>query len=728
MYSDWPPTRDLVLVGGGHTHALVLRRWGMARLPGARVTLINPGPSGPYTGMLPGHIAGHYSRAELDIDLVRLARFAGARIIFDLACGIDRLARLIHLEGRPPVRYDVASIDIGVTAGLPEIEGFGMYAHSVKPLGPFADALRAFLERLSSADVSADCVVIGGGVAGVELALALAHRLQNTDRAKTSVTLLEARPDMLRDVGAQTRKVLLKALSDYRVSVLTNVQVFRINRDTIEFADGRSLPAGFVVSAAGARPHPWLAAAGFANTDGFIDVGPDLRTLTDDQIFAAGDCAHLVHAPRPKAGVYAVREAPILFDNLRAALSGGDLRSYHPQAVYLKLISTGRQSAVGTWHSITISGPWVWSLKDRIDGDFMSGLSALPAITTPTPPAVRALDDEGLAHHDPLCGGCGSKVGRESLVAALGIGPSKARTDVVVGIGDDAAVIQFGSRQQVISTDHLRAFIDDPYLLARIAAVHALGDIWAMGAAPQSGLLSLVIPRMSERLQSATVSEVVAAVRDVLHEAGAVLVGGHSSMGCELTVGLTVTGLLDGPAIGLNGAQPGDALILTKPLGTGVILAADMRRLARGDHVETALRSMQRPVAAAARLLASFAHAMTDVTGFGLAGHLMTILEASEVSAEVSLSSLPILPGAADLSDQGIRSSIWPSNAKLDRQILRPASAISDLVHDPQTAGGLLAAIPADAAPGLLSALKDAGEPAFHIGEIQDGAPRIVFI
>jgi len=725
MHADWPLTRDLVLIGGGHTHALVLRKWGMDPLTGTRLTLINPAATSPYTGMLPGHIAGHYARGDLEIDLVRLARFAGARIIFDAACGIDRQAKLVHLSARAPVRYDIASIDIGATADLPDVEGFAAHAHSVKPLGPFAGAWHAFLGKAASRDARAACIVIGGGVAGVELALAMAHRLAGAGHAGASVTLLEARSDILGDTGKQARKVLGRALSRYNVAVLKDARPARIHADRIDLADGRSLLADFIVSAAGARPYAWLGETGLAHTGGFINVGPDLRTLSDPDIFAAGDCAHLTHAPRPKAGVFAVREAPVLFDNLKAALSGHSLRPYHPQADYLKLVSAGAKTAVGQRHSMTLSGPRVWKVKDHIDTAFMKSLSDLPRATPPGGPLRRALGDGAADPGEPLCGGCGSKVGRASLAAGLSGRVRPLETNVL--IGDDAAILQTGGRLQVISTDHLRAFVEDPYLLARIAAIHALGDIWAMGAIPQSALLSLIIPRMSEAMQAATVSETVSAVRGVLGEAGADLVGGHTSMGRELTIGLTVTGLLGGPATALSGARPGDLILLTKAIGTGVLLAGGMRGLARGDDLQEALSSMQRPLAAASRILAPVAHAMTDVTGFGLAGHLMNMLESSGLSARVLLAAVPVLPGAEGLAGAGVRSSLWRANASLDARITRPASALSDLVHDPQTAGGLLAAVSPDMLPGVLLAFEAAGEPAFVIGEINEGSPAITF-
>lgn len=186
---DVPLTQDLVLVGGGHAHALVLRKWGMNPLPGARLTVINPGPTAPYTGMLPGHVAGHYSRDTLEIDLVRLCHFAGARLILAHATGMDRAARTIAVQGRGPVAYDVASIDIGITAKM-DIPGFAEHAVGAKPLDIYAQRWRDFVAAAKEGSVAPTIAVIGGGVAGCELSLAMTHALRNAGVTPT-VTVLE---------------------------------------------------------------------------------------------------------------------------------------------------------------------------------------------------------------------------------------------------------------------------------------------------------------------------------------------------------------------------------------------------------------------------------------------------------------------------------------------------------------------------------------------------------
>ena len=724
-----PLTRDLVLLGGGHTHALVLRRWAMDPLPGARVTLISPDPTAPYTGMLPGHVAGHYRRAELEIDLVQLARRAGARLILDRACGIDREAREVALQGRPPVAYDVLSVDIGISSDLPSLPGYADHAVSAKPLGAYAAKWEAFVQAVSTGAAVPQVAVIGGGVAGVELALAMAHRLRGTKGAE--VTVIEAASAPLPGVGDGARRRLLGHLAAAGVTLRTGAAVAGITADAVRLEDGESLPAALVVGAAGTRPQDWLRETGLDLTDGFVTIGPTLQSVSDPRIFAAGDCAHMRAAPRPKAGVFAVRQAPVLLHNLRASLAEtGRLRAYNPQRDYLKLISLGGKRALADKWGLPLEGRWLWTLKDRIDARFMDGFAppALPAAPRRRQSAAGQAEAQG---DQPLCGGCGAKIAPAPLRRALAGLPGIDRADVESGAGDDAAVLRLGDTRQVIATDHLRAFTDDPFTLARIAAVHAMGDVWAMGAAPQALLLNVTLPRMSEALQARTLSEIMAAAQAVAAAEGAAIVGGHSAMGAEMSIGVTVTGLAGGRVLTKGGGRPGDALILTRPLGTGIVLAAEMAMRAPGRAVAAALAAMAAPQGAAAHLLAAHASAMTDVTGFGLAGHLMEMLAASGCAATVHAGTLPALPGAEDLIAAGHWSPLAQGNrAALAGQLhwdgVGEGSIADALLHDPQTAGGLLAAVPSEAAPDLIAALHAAGlAQAAVIGVLRDGAPGI---
>ncbi len=712
-----PLTQDLVLIGGGHAHALVLRRWGMYPVPGVRVTVINPGPTAPYSGMLPGFVAGHYDRDDLDIDLVRLARFAGARVVLGAAEGIDLQARTVQVPGRPPIAYDVASVDIGITSDMPALPGFAEHAVAAKPLGAFAARWQAFRAGEGPAHVA----VIGGGVAGVELILAMAHALKT--RGRLAAAHLIDSDAALRAIGPKARTRLFQALADQGVTLIEGADITAIGPDHLMLGDGRRVRSDFTTGAAGARPYDWIVQTGLELQDGFISVDAQLRS-SDPAVFAVGDCAHLSSSPRPKAGVYAVRQAPILYHNLSAVLTGQPLMRYKAQKDYLKLISMGGKSALAERFGTTLSGPLMWRWKDHIDQRFMNRFRHLPEMDPPEIPSIHAIGLPEALGDKPICGGCGSKVGRAALRTVLDAQPTVARPDITHLPGDDAALLTTGTARQVISTDHLRAFTQDPVILAEVAAVHALGDIWAMGAEPQAAVASITLPRLSPALQERTLYEIMTAAGEVMHEAGAAIVGGHSSVGSELTVGFTVTGLIGRAPITLAGGRDGDALILTKPIGSGVLLAAEMAGKAQGAHVAQALSLMRRPQGAAAGILAG-AHAMTDVTGFGLTGHLLGICEASGLAAVLDWPSVPLMKGAAELARAGTRSSLYPENRALAPDL--NVSAEQELLFDPQTAGGLLAAVPADEAQTLVEQLRAQGDEAAIIGHMQAGSPGVSF-
>lgn len=725
MQMPLPLTRDLVLVGGGHAHALVARMWGMKPLAGTRVTIVNPGPTAPYSGMLPGHIAGHYSREELDIDLVKLARFAGARLILGEATAIDPVAKTVTIAGRGEIGYDVTSIDIGIHSEMPDLPGFAEFGTGAKPLDLYTRRWRAFLARARAGEVAPEVAVIGGGIAGIELALAMANALRREVGASTRVSLIEAAPEIAGKT-ALTRARLMKALNAHGIELHTGARVERLVEDGVLVEGGTHLRSRFTVATAGARAHPWVADSPLPLTDdGFIRVDSHLRVEGHWDTFAVGDCAHMTHAPRPKAGVYAVRSGPVLFDNLRAVLSGGRTRPYHPQKDYLKLVSLGEQAALAEKWGRTFSGPALWRWKNRIDKRFMRMFQELPAMPAPklSRPVTEGVEAELHGENKPLCAGCGSKVGPGTLSAALAGLPRTDRPDVLSGPGDDAAVLSLGGVTQVLTTDHLRAFTEDPALLARIAAIHALGDVWAMGAKPQAVLASLILPRMAQPLQARSMAEVMAAAGEVFAEAGAEIVGGHSTMGAELTLGFTLTGLVEGTPIGLAGARPGDALILTRPIGTGTILAAEMLGKAPGEDVAGMLAVMARPQGDAAAILRG-AHAMTDVTGFGLAGHLLGICRASGLAAEIDPEAVPLYPGALALAEAGHRSSIWEANRDA-APVTGAHGARGALLHDPQTAGGFLAAVDAEEADALIAALREKGHDAAVFGRLLPGAPGL---
>lgn len=706
---------DLVLVGGGHAHVQVIRRFAMAPLPGVRLTVVLDRPEAVYSGMVPGFVAGEVCPAELEIDVVPLARRAHARVVLAAATRVDAPARRIDLEGRPPLRYDVASLDVGGSLRGLDLPGVREHALATRPIRSFVDRLESRIAACLASGRAPRVAVVGGGAAGFELAFTLEARLRAAGRS-AMVVLFEAAADLAAGLPAGSARRIRSEARRRGIELRCGALATRVEPGALWLGDER-IEADLVVWATGAAPHPWLAASPLpVDAQGFLRVRPTLQVVGCDDLFAAGDCASLEGAARvPKAGVYAVREGPILDANLRARLRGGSLRPYRPQLDFLALLNLGDGRALGAKWGIAASGRAVWRLKDRIDRGFLRRFQVQGQAAMPGEPME--------------CGGCAAKVGASPLAAALArLGPAPDDDSVLLGLAqaDDAAALRMPRGDVVLaSLDAFRAFSDDPYLVGRVAAVNALSDLFAKGGRPRHALALVTVPDLAPERAEETLYQVLAGVRAALDPLGVTLVGGHSTQGDELFVGLAVSGESGDPLLERRGLRPGDLLVLSKALGTGVVLAADMRGLASGRDLQAALASMLRPNLEAARCAReAAAHACTDVSGFGLAGHLCEMLRASRVGARVDLAALPLLPGAADLAAGGVRSTYHAQNAEAARALLFAPGAEGDpasaLLFDPQTSGGLLfGAAPARAREAVASLRERGDAGAAVIGEVE---------
>jgi len=733
-----PVLKDLVLVGGGHSHVAVLKRFGMEPLPGVRVTLVTRGIETPYSGMLPGLVAGHYTREETYIDLQVLGRFAGARVIAAEATGLDLARRQVSVGDRPPIPYDVLSIDIGSTPSA-RVPGAAGHAVAVKPIDRFLDRWTAVCERLGAASGRRRLAVVGGGAGGVELLLAARHRLSALGLAAIEYALFTDTAWILPGHNASVRARFDRILRERGVAVHTGQAVVEVAPGSMRTADGATHQVDEVLWTTEAVAAPWLRASGLeVDDDGFVRVAETLQSVSHPDVFAAGDVAAMVAHPRPKSGVFAVRQGPPLARNLRRRLLGQALEPYRPQRQFLSLISTGDRYAVASRGPFAFEGRWVWRWKDRIDRAFMRKYQELPEMAPARAPAVPAglADDEALAAVSAMamrCGGCGAKVGASVLSRVLDGLSTGARGDVLVGLDapDDAAVIRTPEGGAVVHTvDFFRAMVDDPWVFGRIAATHALGDVYAMGGEPETALAIVTVPHGPEAKVEDALTQVLSGATAVLREAGVALVGGHTSEGAELGLGFAVHGRVDpGHVLRKSGLRPGDRLVLTKALGTGTLLAADMRHRARGRWVVGAIHSMtQSNREAATCLQAHGATACTDVTGFGLLGHLVEMLRASEVDAALDLAGPPLLEGAEDTVRAGIFSSLQPENLRLRRAVVDPPDGSATprfaLLFDPQTSGGLLAGVPASTSDACVRELRALGYAAADIGVVEARGSR----
>ena len=718
---------DLVLVGGGHTHVQVLRAWAMRPVPGVRLTVVVDWPEAVYSGMVPGFVAGQYRREDLEIDVRPLALRAGARFIVTPAVGLDPRERLIHLAGRPPLRYDTAAFDVGSTVAGLALPGVREHALASRPIGRFVEHVEALVARARERG-RCRLVAVGAGAGGVELAFAFRARLEREGVREASVLLLESGPRVLAGYPAGTARRVEANARARGIEIRLGARVAEARASELVLADGQVVPFDALVWVTGAASLPLFHGAGVALDErGFVRVRRTLQLLEHEDIFAVGDCASLEGATDlAKAGVYAVREGPVLTANLRARLMGQPLEPYRPQRDFLSLLNLGDGRAIGSKWGVSFEGRWVFRLKDWIDRRFMARFQVLAADGALAPEFAPLPAMPGA---EVVCGGCAAKVGESTLSRALERLGVASDPSVVLGLGvpDDVAAVATERGEIVVSSvDGFRAFTDDPYLVGRVAAVNAASDLWAKGATPRWALASVEIPDLEPARAEETLYQTLAGARAALDADGITLVGGHTTSGAALHVGFAVHGTAPSAdaLMRKGGVSPGERLILTKPLGTGVLFFADMRGRARGEWMEAAIASMVRSNAAAARVARALgATACTDVSGFGLAGHLGEMLRASKCAAILDLAALPLLPGAGALLARGDRSTFHPENAKSRRALRIDASAQAhpalDILFDPQTSGGLLFAVPAERAEAALAALRTAGDGgAALIGEV----------
>ena len=732
-----PDRKTVVLVGGGHAHVQVLRRWAMDPPPDARTIVVLDRAVAVYSGMVPGYVAGDYAHEELEIDVVPLARRAGAGVVLSAAVDIDPVRHEITLEGRPPIRFDLASIDVGSTVRGLELPGVREHALATRPIGHFVRELDTRVDRLAALDGRPRVVLVGGGAAGVELAFTLDARLRGAG-LDPEILILSRDEKLPGGAAASAQRAVAREADARGIEVRTEVRVVRVEDDGVIIrrdADAGEIKqtADLVVWATGAAPVAFPAGQGVSRlaTDhaGFLRVRDTLQVEAFDDVFAVGDCTRLIDHPWvPKAGVYAVRQGPFLERNLRARLSGRRLRPYRPQHDFLSLLNLGGGRALGAKWGHATTGASVFRLKDWIDRRFMDRFQMLEADGTLRASNARlgAMDDED---EEMACGGCAAKLGAEPLSAALAALPKPPADDsVVLGLDardDVAATHAPGGATTLHNVDVIRAFCDDPWLVGRVAAANALSDLHAKGGIPRHAQAIIGLPELAPQAAQEELFQTLAGVRSVLDPLGVSLLGGHTTLGDALTVGLAVSG--EGPTpdalLRQAGACPGDRLLLTQPLGTGVVLAADMQGHASGAWVEAAHAAMQHTNDVAGRLAITLgAHAATDVTGFGLAGHLLTLLEEGTIGARLARNALPFLPGAMHSWQSGLRSTAHPANRDAFLPRVRGATELDEAwLFDPQTAGGLLFAVAPDDVGHAREAFLAAGEPEpSPIGTITD--------
>ncbi|MEX0718833.1 MAG: selenide, water dikinase SelD [Planctomycetaceae bacterium] len=719
--------RALVLIGAGHTNLHVVRMWRMRPIPGVELTLVSPFGRATYSGMLAGTLAGQYAPDEMEIDLYRFAQSCGVRYVDAAVAGFDPESREVRFDDRPPLRFDVASIGLGSVPSGSEVWKAHREVLSIKPMPTFRARFEARLQEVYRETNHARICVVGGGAAGVEVAFCLERLLQQR-RLHAALTLVDSNDRLLPGYRPATSRLARRECDRRGIRVETERRARDYSDGKVRFEEGPPIEADIVVWATAAAPPAILAEFHLPNSDdGFLAVRRTLRTIAEFPVFVVGDTATIVDSPVPKAGVYAVREGRILWENLRRLFEHRPLVEYDPQRGFLSLIGTGDGRAIGEYKGVSFHNRLAWKWKDHLDRKFMRmyqdyrPMTAEMSAAADEPGSKSVPDARSVRDAAPVmrCRGCGGKVGAGVLAAALDRLKVASPEGVRIGLDrpDDAAVLDPARHPaEVLSVDFFQPFLDDPYLVGRIAALNALSDLWAMGAEPTGAMAMAAIPPGPPRRQAEYLFQMLAGGLRELTAAGATLLGGHTTESDEPTIGYTVIGSLRGrEPLAKGNLREGDSLLLTKPLGTGAILAGHMRSAARAAWMRGMLERMLHSNAEAARIARVFeVESATDVTGFGLAGHLLEMLDAAKRDADLWVSEVPLLDGFAEMAVRGIRSTLEPSNRLVADRIVPDEHHLRDdpaweALFDPQTAGGLLLAVRPEAALALRQALREAG-------------------
>lgn len=369
--------KELLLIGGGHSHIVAIKQLAMKPLTDFRVTLISSDAMTPYSGMLPGLIAGHYTFEDCHIDLRMLCQWAGIKFIHSEAARIDTSEKQIECQDKLSLHYDVLSINVGSRPALQSIPGAISFGFPVKPVKQFHQHWQQWLTTKQQSNQLQRIVVVGGGAAGIEILLALRYRLVNMTSIRADFTLICADSCILNSHNKKVRDFFLRLLQTLGVKLIQGKHVISAAKHQLILDDHTRHDYDFLAWAIHAEAQPWLGKSGLAcDSHGFIQVDEYLRSISHPNIFAAGDCAAFKPTPLPKAGVYAVRQGPFLAKNISAQLVGhGHLHSYKPQRYFLSLLTTGERHAVASRGVFFAHGKWVWLWKNYIDRSFIASFN-----------------------------------------------------------------------------------------------------------------------------------------------------------------------------------------------------------------------------------------------------------------------------------------------------------------------------------------------------------------
>ena len=690
----------LVLIGGGHSNVLLMRKWLMnpSLMPKCPITIISNDFNLVYSAMYPGVIAGEFKLDETLIDIYSLANKAKIAFIKDEISDINFIQRKVLFDKRPYIKYSKLILNFGSQTKI-EREFIELVRSKLAfPIKPFKKSYQIIKsEDTKNNSKELPFVIIGSGLAAIEMAFALRKRWRN-------------------------RRIILvcdpKKVHNSIIEKLNIEDIFL--KKNIDFLHGK------VLLCTGNKCPLWIAKNSLKlDKQGRINTNMRLKVNDFQDVFAVGDCAVITKMKRPASGVYAVRAVDTLAINIKNEFIGKRLTNWYPQKQGLQIVKVFNDS-LETFaifgNLIFKSSSFFGKLKNKIDKNFIKKFKFLE---------MKIEQSE----FNIDCRGCAAKISQRDLNKAL----KDSKLERFANNPEDAAkVLKFDNKILLQSVDGFPALISDPWLNARITILHACSDLWACGAKLYSINTSISLPKVERDFQNYLFTHSLNGINSLVDDLKGEVIGGHTyesrslssapySLGIDISI--TVNGLLGegNKPWQKSGMECGDILLMSRPLGVGIFFAAQMRNINLSSNayevMNNLLISQQNLIddiyLLQKKLGKNIINACTDITGFGFLGHLKEMVDASnenrlknnkkKIKALIDLSLLRAYPQIFELISKGVKSSLFEENSKVYDEIfsnsfqeqsicfvqqknifLNSLSERIELLLDPQTCGPLL--------------------------------------
>lgn len=680
------PSQTLVLVGAGHANIALIRRFIVDPLPDVRLVVINPESTTLYSGMLPGFISRHYTEDELFIDIAALCSQAGARFIRGSLHAVDSVERTLTVHHKVVsstpliLKFDNCVLNTGASPA-DSFPNRHRHCYYVKPIRGLLRVLPILDQIVNDPDPS--MAIVGGGAAGVELAFAFRKRY-GPDCEITIISKYRFENDPSLKAGADQ---IRHSLVERDINLIDERSVVEVSEAGVVLDSGQTIPANAICVATPVSPPSWIAQSSLPTNDGFLRVNQMLRVQGTQNLYAAGDVVSL-ETPRGRSGVMAVRAGQYLAKAIWTKLKGHTPKAFNPQKNWLTLLNLGDGSAIGIRGAFVAKGRLMFRLKDAIDRQFVRRFRP------------QAVSKGGVMR----CEGCAAKLPGMTLQTAFS-------QDF-----EDAAIEHEGNRIRFRSIDALTYLVNDPYLMGFLTVRHAVSDIWAMGGSPTFCLSLIAVQRAgNQNLESEEFAVAIRGIQDAAAAYETTLIGGHSLSMDQPMIAISIEGegLL---SFSKQSVKQDDELWLTGPIGSGILFAALAAGESVGNSIDSWIDQATQSLSNASRLAVEHGvNAMTDVTGFGLAGHVKEMLGTARFSIEWT-DEIDVFDNVARCTRRGFRSTAYESNQLYAGSV--GIGAPDPVVFDPQTCGPLLVAIQPAGARDLIKAWRELGLSPQRVGRV----------